>query len=83
MGNKYEKSLLNLKEKLNINKPTSPEQITLYEDLKSLEELVDKETPMKVEKDDGCLWWHCPKCKGLSNFYSDYCSSCGQKLDWE
>ena len=48
-----------------------------------LQELVDKETPIKVEKDDGCLWWHCPKCKGLSNFYSDYCSSCGQKLDWE
>ena len=59
------------------------------QNFKILEELVDKETPMKleetdVETDKDCFNWICPRCK---SFHSEsegyqYCSECGQKIDW-
>lgn len=48
-----------------------------------LQELVDKETPMKVTNihvDE----WYCPNCFqeiGTSSHYKR-CPECGQKLDW-
>ena len=91
MKNKYQEALDDLVFKVFTSRATrvwdlkynNKQNKELEKARKLIQELVDKETPIKVEKDDGCLWWHCPKCKGLSNFYSDYCSSCGQKLDWE
>lgn len=59
-------------------------------DIKTLQELVDKETPKKVFKEslqDGL----CVKCGAYVNFdmlndkiehAPKYCSNCGQKLDW-
>ena len=55
----------------------------LYDSLEDLQELVDKETPMKPP-----LKWECAKpqtrCKcsaGVEKYYN-YCWNCGQKLDW-
>lgn len=46
-----------------------------------LQELVDKETPMKVVDKSGSGF--CPKCKEELTRYGDcYCGNCGQKLDW-
>ena len=52
-------------------------------ELKFLQELVDKETPIKVVK------WElakpetrCAKCGAGLERYHDYCWGCGQKLDW-
>ena len=88
MNNIYQRAYEDLKNKININKPTNPEQITLYEDLKLIQELVDKETPMKVEW-RGVLAEgtpYCPKCKWycLSETYTNRyrCRECNQKLDW-
>lgn len=53
---------------------------------KTLQELVDKETPMKVEYvlqiDDEV--WVCPKCNNVWTSIKSikYCDNCGQKLDW-
>lgn len=53
------------------------------EDIRLLQELVDKETPMKVVK------WklaqpetRCAKCGAGVERKDDYCWGCGQKLDW-
>lgn len=54
-------------------------------DLQTLQELVDKETPMKVcgDGDDHI----CPKCNEYFCICEvqnkiNYCPNCGQKLDW-
>lgn len=67
-------------------KPTMEE---MSKSMDLLKELVDKETPIKleetdVETDKDCFNWICPRCK---SFHSEsegyqYCSECGQKLDW-
>ena len=53
------------------------------EAIKTLQELVDKETPIKVVK------WEiakpitrCPKCGAGVERKDSYCWECGQKLDW-
>lgn len=56
-------------------------------DIKTLQELVNKETPMKVtEKLDAPVsheqYRKCPKCKDLVARMYSYCPFCGQKLDW-
>ena len=55
----------------------------LYDSLEDLQELVDKETPMKPP-----LKWEYAKpqtrCKCTAGVekYHNYCWDCGQKLDW-
>ena len=48
-----------------------------------LQELVDKETPMKIvlgsEKDSP----RCPNCDRWFPNRQEYCSKCGQRIDWE
>ena len=55
-----------------------------YEKAKTtLQELVEKETPKKVEYyycDDG--YGSCPKCHWVLEHERSYCEVCGQKLDW-
>ena len=56
-------------------------------DIKTLQELVDKETPKKVkikEFDNGEYGAYCPSCNSGLPFHwkMKYCPSCGQKLDW-
>lgn len=66
-----------------------------YEDAKkTIQELVDKATPKKLESKtdkDGRLLWICPNCGDVyMKFWSDvetitcrkYCDECGQKLKW-
>ena len=59
-----------------------------------LQELVDKETPMKpkIEQQHDYVECHyvcsyeiclCPKCEVKISYADEYCSKCGQKLDWE
>ena len=55
------------------------------ESLLSLQELVDKEKPMKVVPFVnfwGYKGFQCPKCGKAING-GDYCPHCGQHLDWE
>lgn len=49
-------------------------------DLQTLQELVDKETPMKPVKifERVC----CPKCSFPVIIIDNYCPNCGQRLDW-
>lgn len=58
-----------------------------------IQELVDKETPMKPNYDkfydtnDGFFnKYYCPKCRHekvfVNRFENKYCHNCGQKLDW-
>ena len=56
-----------------------------------LQELVDKETPMKPRKSKTDIWQssnYCDVCgsfvgtSGLKYRQSNYCSGCGQKIDW-
>lgn len=53
-------------------------------DYKLLQELVDKETPMKPNNFDKeyCMY-NCPNCSKVNaTFKFSYCPHCGQKLDW-
>ena len=57
--------------------------------LEGLQELVDKETPKKpteasASELDGYCDWICPTCgrTHLNDCPLDYCSYCGQKIDW-
>lgn len=83
--NKYQKAIKRLK--TDIDRSSCEYNIDEY--IATLQELVDKETPMKVTEkwsDD------CPKCNkfmidtceyALHNIpFIKYCPHCGQKLDW-
>lgn len=54
------------------------------ESLRTLQELVNKETSMKIihKKSLGFYRTHCPECNIAITIASDYCSNCGQHLDW-
>lgn len=61
----------------------------LKKEIDLIQELVDKETPMKPSGDSwDDSWWksydrYCPKCKNPVYIPDDaYCNKCGQKLDW-
>lgn len=62
-------------------------------DLQTLQELVDKETPIKPDYDKFYAMdrgfikeYYCPKCRHekvfVNRFEDKYCHNCGQKLDW-
>ena len=83
--NKYQEALD--RQKQNIKKLREKEFVEYAEDFATLQELVDKEIPTKVkikEFDNGEDGVFCPKCnRGLSfHWKMEYCSCCGQKLDW-
>ena len=53
--------------------------------MKTIEELVDKETPMKpnYHYDHSCGKCGSQRIKDFNDFVNEkYCSNCGQKLDW-
>lgn len=95
MGNKYQEALDNVKIAPSFMGGNDEyrrhldSSVPFLKDIAILQELVDKETPMKVGKpyiDD------CPKCGkfmidtceyDLYNIpFIKYCPHCGQKLDW-
>ena len=99
--NKYEEALESARETNWYNiwhlDSTVSEQMDIYLDV--FEELVDKETPMKVNKKKvDCreikvgsgtfrtiYLWSCPNCETWISPSHDerYCSCCGQRLEYE
>lgn len=93
--NKYQEALKNIKREAG-----TPYFSTLYDiddwkdDFNTLQELVDKETPLTPEykktyvgrehylDKDYLMLYHCPKCDGVIYPIQKHCDSCGQKLDW-
>ena len=63
----------------------------LEDDLKTLQELVDKETPKKVKvlsfvniREKHVDLYYCDRCNQYIDRikYENYCFNCGQALDW-
>ena len=82
--NKYQKALDNFWLAINCN--AIPFDDVMKYDLAILQELVDKETPMKRKKIYDELLFSsysiCPKCNSKVSPICCYCENCGQKLDW-
>ena len=59
-------------------------EVDKHSDLCKLQELVDRETPMKpielINDERSTTHNCCPKCEVEVDFR--YCSDCGQRLDW-
>ena len=85
MKNKYQKALDNFWLAINCN--AIPFDNVMGKDLLTLQELADKETPMKVT-DVHVDEFYCPKCHceithdRSNSIHPQYCEECGQKLDW-
>ena len=85
MKNKYQEALINLvhcKSETKCKECKYKYRCTMERDSNILQELVDKETPMKplklIEGD------FCRNCKyEIPENVEKYCPHCGQKLDWE
>ena len=58
----------------------------VIKNLHILQELVDKETPIKPYFLNYGGYkignWHCSECEGIINTSDMYCKHCGQRLDW-
>lgn len=87
--NKYQKALWNIIQILNDNIPTDD----YGQDLDILQELVDKETTMKVliiDRSDLFYIYYCPDCGATllvdrsrhPKHLFVYCGKCRRKLDW-
>lgn len=54
--------------------------------LEGIEELVDKETPMKLLKSQFDGYRECGNCNSIivstNHDLPNFCSNCGQKIDW-
>ena len=91
---KYQEALNRIAKYCNVNNGSM-----LEDDLKTLQELVDKETPMQPDKiiDDTYEYYFCPRCEsqiieniayyteweGVTTLHIVYCPSCGQALKWK
>ena len=80
--NKYQEALYSiLKSNPKVNLTTSD----IHKDIRLLQELVDKETPMKrkniVDKTLLNSYFICPKCKIKVSQMELYCYGCGQRLE--
>lgn len=88
MKNKYQEALdvikkTNLRSEHYVQFEEDNIENVYEEEIKILQKLVDKETPMKVVK------WklaqpetRCAKCGAGLERYHDYCWGCGRKVDW-
>ena len=98
MMNKYQEALDRLNTINMVNFIGDKELIKHKDnDIKTLQELVDKETPIKpkIIKEEKYEWYdifdgmrfYCPKCENelccpLQGTKITRCDECGQKLDW-
>jgi hypothetical protein len=81
---KYQEALNRIAKYCGVNKGSMFE-----DDLKTLQELVDKETPMQPDEiidtfcDDTWEYYFCPRCENevIVSYYT-YCPFCGQALKW-
>lgn len=56
---------------------------TIDKDFNLLKEALKRNEPMKVDLKTECDGlYDCPNCKLLVNDADEFCSECGQKLDW-
>lgn len=93
--NKYQEALDNFKDDLTDIRDCSDNYFsyTTDNDIKLLQELVDKEKPLKpiVIKQEFLLYgadscYYCGKCEKLiwgTHWEQNYCPYCGQKIDWQ
>ena len=60
---------------------------TQYETERFMTIAIGKQIPMKLKDDEEFKgrFFYCPKCEKLfcGNDNPNYCSDCGQKLDWD
>lgn len=90
MMNKYQEALGFLKESARENYfrkqvQTHEERVTIFKSSEYLQELVNKATPKKLKN-----WtvryrgieFNCPVCNRLYTERVNFCSSCGQAIDW-
>lgn len=100
MNNKYEEALNWFQKQICAEKSDFCKSIKCYpaecdecsetKYYKTLQELIDKETPKMVNKEIEeyptyyKVDYECPTCKENLNFeeYAKRCPDCGQKLDW-
>ena len=77
--NKYQKALNNVK-RVYVESEHYDE-----EDIRLLQELVDKATPKKPKRNVACdktNFYYCSKCNTDVYIGMKYCCECGQALDW-
>lgn len=91
--NKYQKALGFLKESACENYfkqhvQTDEERTKIIKDVICLKELVKKATPKKPKnwkaerRLNGAVEFNCPVCNRLYTERVNFCSSCGQAIDW-
>lgn len=86
---KYQKALENLRQFNKHSFPVASLHFWFQSQLVCLQELIDKETPMKpidydIDEETPCYDWVCPNCERfhMTTDAPKYCSYCGQKIDW-
>ena len=82
--NKYQEAFEEIKNVVVFNK-----NFNYYaNDLRVVQELVDKEIPLRPNKQYEIDWGmgnagECSDCKNLVNYQNSYCDKCGQRVLWE
>nr|DAU44683.1 MAG TPA: PROTEIN/RNA Complex, archaeal, ribosomal, 50S, protein.0A [Caudoviricetes sp.] len=92
--NKYQEALGFLKESAYENYfrqhvQTHEERVTIFKSSEYLQELVDKATPKKLKGwrvgkllPNRGIEFNCPVCNSIYNERVNFCSNCGQAIDW-
>lgn len=44
---------------------------------------IEKQIPKKPKTDDRYIMYICPCCNDFIKVNHNYCTNCGQRLDWE
>lgn len=82
--NKYQDSLDNFVKALSLFTNSK----SMHEWKSDLQELVDRATPKKPKnwkaerRLNGAVEFNCPVCNRLYTARVNFCSSCGQRIDW-
>ena len=87
--NKYQEALSNIRYYYaQSQKYKKLQKYNATRQLETLQELVDKATPKKPKnwkaerRLNGAVEFNCPVCNRIYNERVNFCSSCGQALDW-
>ena len=87
--NKYQEALSNIRYYYaQSQKYKKLQKYNAKRQLETLQELVDKAAPMKPKnwkaerRPNGRVEFNCPVCNRLYNERVNFCSSCGQAIDW-
>lgn len=86
--NKYQEALDRLNEHMEALEPYRVVGNTRYMettdgDTTLIQELVDKQTPVTLRSDSEKDSPRCPNCDRWFPNRQEYCSKCGQRIDWE